>query len=116
MSLPDEAQGGGALPPQPAEEAQQRAHLPVGPDPEQPPAPRVELVDQGHVPVAPLAGQFVDPDRRDPRQVAMRQAPLHGHRDGAEHVVPGRVKRLGPPVQLSRRAPAARNHAWVVVS
>ena len=25
----------------------------------------------------------------------MRQAPLHGHRDGSEHVVPGGVKRLG---------------------
>src|SRR2546422_1144355 len=87
--------------PQPPEEAEQRARLAVGADPEQAAAARVELVDQGDVPVSAPAGELVDAGRRDPREVPMRQPPPHGHGHRPEDVVPGGVKdrRDGRPAQ-----------------
>src|SRR5690606_29329377 len=61
--------------------------------------PPVDLVHQRHVLMTLLVGDFVDPDRLDPLQIAMPKAPAYGHFHRSKHCVPARSEapcRLAP--------------------
>src|SRR3990172_2308753 len=90
----DEAQGDGSLAAELAEETQHRLHRAVAPNPQETAGPLVDLVDHGEE-LAAQPQHFVDADRADSIEAAVRQAPRHDHLDRAEHALPSGVEGPG---------------------